>query len=311
MYGLCESVEPNAESLVTGIKTHVVSDGNTIMNVLDKVDKLLSTTSVTTSEYHGVYIRVRDLMNQFDEYQEPLPAKLVASYSSIVWRLYQTLGDMVEDECSCSIQPSVMRANLINGFNLDIDEIMGSGVGILRASELHSWRSFLWKSHKHCDLTLKTDAIHLNWLDSVPRDHSTLYIPRTHIQRTHWIGKGAFGSVYYAKWLGTNVVMKQIETNQAEKDNQNKFFQETELWLTLNHKHLVHLYGVDDSEQRPFFICERATCGTLTQSEIGDSRLRECLIDAALGLENLHESGIAHGDLKGDNILVCWDWLVS
>ncbi|OWY98596.1 LOW QUALITY PROTEIN: Serine/threonine protein kinase [Phytophthora megakarya] len=169
-------------------------------------------------------------------------------------------------------------------------------------------------------------------------DYSTLHIPRTHIQRTHWIGKGAFGSVYYAKWLGTNVVMKQIETNQAEKDNQNQFFQETELWMMLNHKHLVHLYGVDDSEQRPFFICERATCGTLTrflskigysgledhltdivfglgrvifpgrlESEIGDSRLRECLIDAALGLENLHESGIAHGDLKGDNILVCWD----
>ncbi|OWY93842.1 TKL protein kinase, partial [Phytophthora megakarya] len=29
--------------------------------------------------------------------------------------------------------------------------------------------------------------------------------------------------------------------------------------------------------------------------------------DAALGLENLHERGIVHGELKGNNILVCWD----
>ncbi|KAG2921601.1 hypothetical protein PC129_g3423 [Phytophthora cactorum] len=103
--------------------------------------------------------------------------------------------------------------------------------------------------------------------------------------------------------------MKQVETNQEKKIFRDQFFEEAELWLKLNDKHLIHLYGVNYIEVRPFFISERATGGTLIHflREIGAFRLRECLTEAALGLGYLHRHGIAHGDLKGNNILVCGD----
>lgn len=107
---------------------------------------------------------------------------------------------------------------------------------------------------------------------------------------------------------------------------------EANIWSTLNHPNVVKLYGachagnsssplrsLDESERqterRPFFVCEYASEGTLNEylkkwesRHQSRSNVWKCLCEAARGLQHLHESGIIHGDLKGNNILVGSDY---
>ncbi|KAG7384655.1 hypothetical protein PHYPSEUDO_002402 [Phytophthora pseudosyringae] len=112
------------------------------------------------------------------------------------------------------------------------------------------------------------------------------------------------------------------------------FLREANIWFTLNHPNVVKLYGachvgksatarnLDEpakhSDRRPFFVCEYASEGTLNEflkeweiEHKSRSDVWRCLLEAARGLQHLHERGIIHGDLKGNNILVGSDHLVK
>ncbi|KAG7385386.1 Leucine-rich repeat serine/threonine-protein kinase 2 [Phytophthora boehmeriae] len=146
------------------------------------------------------------------------------------------------------------------------------------------------------------------------------YIPRYQVEFGTPIGRGGFGLVSTGRWFGTDVVVKRLifdstekkDREQADKDRQAKreqFRQEADLWFTLNHSNLIKLYGACYEGDKPFFVCERATRKTLSEYlDPENGRRRELwfrLLQAALGLEHLHEHNIVHGDLKNDNILVC------
>jgi serine/threonine protein kinase len=78
-------------------------------------------------------------------------------------------------------------------------------------------------------------------------------------------------------------------------------------------KHILHMLGYGwrlQHESVPFLVTEYAPYGTLRQyllqnrSEFcGRHKLQLCR-DVSAGLEELHLAGVAHGDLKLDNILV-------
>ncbi|RLN51988.1 hypothetical protein BBJ28_00012981 [Nothophytophthora sp. Chile5] len=132
------------------------------------------------------------------------------------------------------------------------------------------------------------------------------FIPPYQVELGKHIAVGAFGSVYHGKWLGTDVVVKQVLADQKERENWTQFRREVDLWFTLNHPNLIKLYGACH-EGRPFFVCERASFGTLASRAKGKPRDERWLSlqNVAVGLEHLHQHGIVHGDLKGNNILVC------
>lgn len=81
-------------------------------------------------------------------------------------------------------------------------------------------------------------------------------------------------------------------------------------------KHIVDLRGYGwrlGQESVPFLVAEYAQYGTLRQFLLGhqsllsgSERLQLCK-DICNGLEELHLAGVAHGDLKLDNILVFAD----
>ncbi|KAE9054951.1 hypothetical protein PF007_g32472, partial [Phytophthora fragariae] len=136
----------------------------------------------------------------------------------------------------------------------------------------------------------------------------TWLIPVHQIELGRHLASGSFGAVYEGTWLGSKVVVKQVLTDQADADNRNQFKAEADLWFSLNHDHIIKLYGACHDE-RPFFVCERATRGTLTSFAKGKERLEiwSYIHQALLGLRHLHDHEIVHGDLKGNNILVCDD----
>ncbi|KAG7380144.1 Leucine-rich repeat serine/threonine-protein kinase 2 [Phytophthora pseudosyringae] len=135
------------------------------------------------------------------------------------------------------------------------------------------------------------------------------FIPSYQVKLEERIGDGGFAIVNLGKWFGTDVVVKRLKPMAVDESARKQFHHEADLWFTLNHSNLIKLYGACYEGQQPFFVCERATRQTLTDYlKPKNGRRRELwfrLLQAALGIEHLHDHNIVHGDLKNDNILVC------
>lgn len=111
------------------------------------------------------------------------------------------------------------------------------------------------------------------------------------------------------RWLGA-----AIEVKQAGQLSKAEFVQELAKWSTLNHPHIVKLYGayhIDD----PFFVFERPEFGSLREYlNLPGKRsadVWEKLYEAALGLQYLHERGIVHGAIRCRNIVVASNGLAK
>ncbi|KAG6608781.1 TKL protein kinase [Phytophthora cinnamomi] len=135
------------------------------------------------------------------------------------------------------------------------------------------------------------------------------FIPSYQVKLEKRIGDGGFAFVNLGKWFGTDVVVKRLKPGEVNEQTRERFRREADLWFTLNHSNLIKLYGACYEGVQPFFVCERATRQTLTDYlKPENGRRRELwfrLLQAALGIEHLHDHNIVHGDLKNDNILVC------
>ncbi|KAK1945007.1 putative serine/threonine-protein kinase drkB [Phytophthora citrophthora] len=124
---------------------------------------------------------------------------------------------------------------------------------------------------------------------------------------------GGFGKIYHGTWLGSRVVIKLIDL--VSNKTRREFLREAAIWKKLHHPHVIQLFGAcmslsEQSDKPGLFICEEAEKGSLrdylfNERQAGRSPpVWRTLRDAALGLVYLHQRGIVHGDLKGNNILV-------
>lgn len=136
------------------------------------------------------------------------------------------------------------------------------------------------------------------------------FIPSFEIELGGYLAKGSFGAVYRGKWFRTEVVVKTL-FGVSTADQRHEFFREANIWFMLNHPNIVKLYGACHVGPRPFFVCEWASNGTLVDemARIAATAPVELncwrqLREAAAGLQYLHDQGIVHGDLKGNNILI-------
>jgi serine/threonine protein kinase len=120
--------------------------------------------------------------------------------------------------------------------------------------------------------------------------------------------KGSFGSVHHGTWLDARVVVKRMLGPVDNEVERGVFMNEIKIWFYLNYPHVVKLHGACHVG-RPFFVCEFASNGILTDfiaREERDGRhvLWQKIYEVALGLHFLHGRNVTHGDLKGNNILV-------
>ncbi|KAL4086907.1 hypothetical protein PRIC1_013965 [Phytophthora ramorum] len=119
--------------------------------------------------------------------------------------------------------------------------------------------------------------------------------------------RGGFGEVYHVKWIYCEAAVKEIRiTTEREM---NSFRMEVNLWSRLQHGNIVRLYGANDRERPYFIVSAYAENGRLNeylrrQRADGHEVVWKKLLQVAAGLQYIHQRGIIHGDLKGDNIVV-------
>jgi predicted ATPase/serine/threonine protein kinase len=132
------------------------------------------------------------------------------------------------------------------------------------------------------------------------------------------LGAGGMGEVYLAHdtKLGRLVALKILPAGVAsEEKRMQRFRQEAQAASALNHPNIITIYEIEGTESTQFIATEFIDGETLRQRM---SRMRltiseslDIAIQVASALSAAHASGIAHRDIKPDNIMVRHDGIVK
>lgn len=140
------------------------------------------------------------------------------------------------------------------------------------------------------------------------------------------IGKGTYGRVYIAlnATTGEMIAVKQVELPTTESDRQDKrqrdvvnaLKSEIQTLKDLDHPHIVSYLGFEETPEYLHLFLEYVPGGSIASVLRKYGKLEESIIKSFVrqvlsGLSYLHESGVLHRDLKGDNLLVNLDGTVK
>ncbi|KAL6984866.1 mitogen-activated protein kinase kinase kinase [Sarracenia purpurea var. burkii] len=162
----------------------------------------------------------------------------------------------------------------------------------------------------------------------IPSDFAAIYahlasrelqtIKSSDLEYIKELGSGTYGTVFYGKWKGCDVAIKKLKpscfTDGAPAKDRliADFWKEARLLGQLHHPHIMAFYGVvtDGPLSNLATVTEYMVNGSLKQvlrrkDRTIDRRKRLIIaMDAAFGMEYLHEKNIVHFDLKSHNFLV-------
>ncbi|XP_023317547.1 serine/threonine-protein kinase SIK3-like isoform X2 [Trichogramma pretiosum] len=125
------------------------------------------------------------------------------------------------------------------------------------------------------------------------------------------IGKGNFAIVRKATHIvtGSMVAIKIIDKTKLSEENLAKIFREVSIMKRLNHKHVIKLYQVMETEKMIYLVTEYAEGGEIFDYLVKNGRLKEnearrifCQIVQAVLY--LHKNGFVHRDIKAENLLL-------
>ncbi|KAF9781221.1 kinase-like domain-containing protein [Thelephora terrestris] len=126
------------------------------------------------------------------------------------------------------------------------------------------------------------------------------------------IANGISAEVRQGRLGGRTVAIRTLRNDRkVDKNKSQKLFcKESIMWMNFSHPNILQLIGVDIDSQtgQCSMISEMMSNGNIREYIRQNSANRHHLLEGvAAGLCYLHEHGIAHGDLKGSNILITND----
>ena len=126
------------------------------------------------------------------------------------------------------------------------------------------------------------------------------------------IGSGGMGVVYLAehKLMQRRVAVKVLPVPLAQDPwFLEYFYREAQAIAALDHPNIVHAHDIDQDGNLHFLVMEYVDGSSLQAivSKLGPmdyGRVPHYVVQAALGLQHAHESGIVHRDIKPANLLL-------
>ncbi|KAJ7656390.1 kinase-like domain-containing protein [Mycena polygramma] len=132
----------------------------------------------------------------------------------------------------------------------------------------------------------------------------------TGLERGQLVAGGSSGDVYKGLLEGQSVAVKMMRVFQ-ESDVAvllKEFSREALIWRQFCHPNLLPFFGLYYFQKRLSLVSPWMENGHirafLKKEKCDTERLLSFILDVALGLEHLHDKGVVHGDLKGDNVFV-------
>ena len=129
------------------------------------------------------------------------------------------------------------------------------------------------------------------------------------------IAKGAMGTVYSAmdEHLGRPVAVKlMLAAFEEDPELRERFYREARITGQLTHRNIVTVFDLGEEAGRPFIVMELLDGRPLNEhlhTDVPptlDDKL-DLMLQALDGLQNAHEAGVVHRDIKPNNLLVLRD----
>jgi serine/threonine-protein kinase len=125
------------------------------------------------------------------------------------------------------------------------------------------------------------------------------------------LGEGGMGVVYKAEdtKLGRVVALKFLPAEMTkDPEAKQRFVREAQSASSLSHPHITTIYEIDEAEEQTFIAMECVEGESLKKKiHAGPLKLDEAIgiaIQLAEGLQEAHEKGIVHRDIKPDNVML-------
>ncbi|ETO16631.1 protein kinase 1, partial [Reticulomyxa filosa] len=129
------------------------------------------------------------------------------------------------------------------------------------------------------------------------------------------LGTGSFAVVKLGvnRSTGQHVAIKQIDKKKyqakCKSDAPDGFKNEFEILRNINHKNIIKLYDVFETEETLYLVLEIASGGDLSQKIVQQKILSENIARKVMwqllcGIKHLHDGKIAHRDVKPENVLL-------
>ncbi len=123
------------------------------------------------------------------------------------------------------------------------------------------------------------------------------------------IGRGAASRVFEARHVHSahSVAFKEFRSGSGEAHNRQRFLAEARILGSITHPHVVSLHDLIHDEHLLALVMEFVGGGSLRRhirSGLGLAQVGSVMEDVLSGLRQLESQGLAHLDIKPDNLLV-------
>ncbi|KAK3597292.1 hypothetical protein CHS0354_010924 [Potamilus streckersoni] len=160
-----------------------------------------------------------------------------------------------------------------------------------------------WVQEQNENKTPKTKA-------EILEEYSGDVIQFEDIELGRKIGQGGFGDVYFARWKGSVVAVKKLRLQRVSIRRLKEFVDEIAIFCELDHPNIVEFLGACIKTPNLSIVMEYMPMSLFDalhmnmEIDFSDGERLQIIRQTCSGLEYLHEQGIAHCDLKSQNVLL-------